>query len=249
MAAGTGVTGPLRLRDLKSVATGRQCYVFVHPLDASLIVKVITPDYAWKRSRRGGYYGRWHKNFVRRHLNFVRVGPFLGFLRELREHLAVRAVSDVPIRHMQSVVGLVETDMGLGLVSRAVRTADGKLAPNLATLLKNDLFDASARRHLDEFIEWLLGSPVVICDLNPGNIVYGYTAESGQHFVLIDGIGEKNFLPFSSLSARLNRRSKLRRIRRLIDRIEALQPTVSAAPRENRKGGGGLAEAGAGPGD
>ena len=54
-----------------------------------------------------------------------------------------------------------------------------------------------------------------------GNIVYGYTPQYGEHFVIIDGLGDKNAIPFSSISARLNRMGKMRRIRRLNQQIAA----------------------------
>jgi hypothetical protein len=223
------VKNVLAVKHLTPVGGGRQCHVFVHPDDPGLIVKVVTADYVRKRSREGNYYNRWHKNYIRKHHNHVRVGPYLGFLRELREHLAVQASGEPLPRHMQALVGFAETDLGLGLVSRAVRGKDGALAPNLLTLLREDRFDTTARRHLEQFFDWLLASPVVTCDLNMGNLVYGNDPDVGDLFVMIDGIGEKNWLPFSSISRRMNRMSKLRRIGRLQAKIEAF---------ERQRGGG-----------
>jgi hypothetical protein len=213
----------LRLKHLSPVATGRERHVFIHPDDPDLIVKVVTADYVHKRSRAGDYYGRWYKNFTRAYLNFIRVGPFIGFLRETREQLAVIAAEGKIPRRLQSIVGLVATDMGVGLVSRAVRDADGALAPNLTMLVEQDRFDATARQKLDEFCQWLLDSAVVIADLNPGNLLYGYEPVQGHLFVMVDGIGEKNFIPIHSISRRFNRASKLRRIHRLRQKIARLE--------------------------
>jgi hypothetical protein len=213
----------LALSHLEPAAIGRQRYVFVHPSDPDLIVKVTTEGYI---ERRRGLIGKWYKNWHRRRL---RSRHFLVFLREIREHLALRAAGPELPPHVQSVVGFVETDMGLGLVSRAVRGRDGKLAPTLTALLRDGRFDDHARRKLDEFFAWLIDSPVVIGDLNVGNLVYGYDRAVGDHFVVIDGLGDKNIIPLNSISRSLNRMSKLRRVERINAAIARLQPKAPAA--------------------
>ena len=212
----------LHLKHLKPVAIGRQRYVFVHPHDPGLIVKVVTEGYVARRSNKGGRpYKRWHKNCIRARHHQV-------FLREIKEHLALRAAESALSRYVQEIVGFVETDVGMGVMSRAVRDRSGNLAPTLRTLLEEGRFDETGRRHLDEFFEWLLRSVVVIGDLNAGNLVYGFDPENGDHFVVIDGIGDKNIIPLSSMSMRLNRMSKQRRIRRINQEIASLAPTLGA---------------------
>jgi hypothetical protein len=118
-------------------------------------------------------------------------------------------------------------------VSRAVRDRDGILAPTLRKLLEAGRFDDKARRHLDEFFDWLLRSVVIIGDLNAGNLVYGYDPANGDHFVVIDGIGDKNIIPLSSMSLRLNRMSKERRIRRINEEIARTAPTLAVSAALN----------------
>ena len=215
----------LALKDLKPIAVGKQRAVFVHPFDRDLIVKVPTASYV---SRRAGIRGKWYKKW---HKKFLRSRHFLVFLRELREHLALRAAMPQLPRYVQAIVGFAETDLGMGLVSRAVRSRDGELAPTLKRMLQQGAFDEAARRHLGEFFDWLLESPVIVGDLNVGNLVYGYDPGHGHYFAVIDGLGEKNLLPLNSLSSRLNRRSKLRRIRRLERTVARLsKPVPNAAP-------------------
>lgn len=215
----------LAVRHLEPAAIGRQRYVFVHPSDPGLIVKVPTEGYVDRRSgKTGKKYKRWHRRRLRSRHNLV-------YLREIREHLALRAAASELPPHVQVIVGLVETDMGLGLVSRAVRGRDGELAPTLATLLGDGRFDDKARRKLDAFFAWLLESPVVVGDLNVGNIVYGHDPAFGDHFVIIDGLGDKNVIPLNSVSPLLNRMSKSRRIDRLHADIARLHPVRAAAAK------------------
>jgi hypothetical protein len=229
----------LHLKHLKPVAIGRQRYVFVHPDDPGLIVKVVTEAYVQRRSNKGGRpYKRWYKNYIRSRHHQV-------FLREVKEHLALRAAERSLPRYVQEIVGFAETDVGMGVVSRAVRDRSGNLAPTLRTLLEEGRFDDSVRGHLDEFFDWLLQSVVVIGDLNAGNIVHGYDPANGDHFVVIDGIGDKNIIPLSSMSMRLNRMSKQRRIGRINREIARLAPALgaAAAPRGRSVPREGLAEA------
>jgi len=225
------MTNTLALKDREPAAIGRQRYVFVHPDDPDLIIKVPTEGYVARRSEIGG---RRHKRWIKKYL---RSRHYQVFLRELREQLALRATGEQLPRHVQTITGFVETDMGMGVVSRAVRTREGALAPALPQLIAQGRFTAAARRHLEEFYEWLLASPVVVGDLNIGNIVYGYTPEHGEHFVIIDGLGDKNAIPFSSISARLNRMGKRRRIRRLNQEIASSLPGNSHGHAPARSGG------------
>ncbi len=195
----------LKLQHLRPVAAGSTRYVYRHPEDPDLVVKVIRPELV---ARRFGENAR-----IR--LSRRRYRQFLVFLREVREHLAAHAHGEADRGFLQSVVGFAETDMGLGLVARAVRGGDGDFAPTLETLVCEGRFTEAMRRDLERFVEEIRASEVVVSDLNTPNIVYGSDAEGGCRFVLIDGLGEKTLIPIRSLSRRLNRLGKEKRIRRL----------------------------------
>jgi hypothetical protein len=213
------MTEILALKHLTPIAAGKQRYVFRHPINPGLIVKVPHEDYA---RRKAGIGGRWYKP-VRRYRHF------LVFLRELREHLALRAVNPQIPRFIQTIVGFVETDLGLGLVTRAIHGHDGDLAPNLRTLLLEGRFTEAMRGELQVFFDWLVASPVILGDLHIGNLVYAYEPGYGGYFAVVDGIGEKNVIPLNSLSPRLNRRSKERKIRRVKRQIETLRSQARKA--------------------
>ena len=210
---------------LQPIGNGSQRTVFVYPDDPSLIVKVPHARYVERRS--GRYSWRWYKKYWRRRL---RTRHFIVFLREINEQFAVRAVCSGIPPHMQTILGFVETDLGMGLVCRCVRGKGGELAPTLRSVVLEGRFDQSARRHLEEFFAWLLDSPLIVSDLNLGNIVYGHDPEKGALFVVVDGIGDKNLIPLSSLSRRLNKMAKQRRIRRLRAEVKSLLRLDRIAP-------------------
>jgi hypothetical protein len=209
----------LALKHLTPLPTGSQRYVFRHPLDPELIVK-IPRESGGADARRAG--GAWYKLPTR-------YRQFRSFMREMREQIAVRAAAPELPRHMQIIVGFAETDLGFGLVSRAVTGRDGELAPNLRDLLLQDRFTDEVRADLDAFFAWMLASPVVLGDVHIGNLVYGYEPAVGNYFVIVDGIGDKNVIPLNSLSPLLNRMSKRRRIRRIEAKIARLRERVAAA--------------------
>lgn len=200
----------LKLTDHEPLSHGRSRLVFEHPDDRDLLVKVIRPEVV---DDRYGSNAKWYKK--RR-----RFGKFVSYFREIQEFLAVHEQHGEDLPFLQRIVGFARTDMGLGLVVAAVRWTDGTLAPNLATLIKEDRLDEAAERALDVFFNNLLECPVVISDLNLGNVVYTYSEGHGYHFVLIDGIGNNSLLPFKIISKRINRRSKLGRFEFLRMRME-----------------------------
>jgi len=220
----TLLSRPVAIGQLQPIGRGSQRYVFVHPDDPGMIVKVPHEQYVARRS--GVYSWRWYKKYWRRRL---RTRHFIVFFREVKEHLAVRAAGPAIPPHMQTIIGFVETDLGMGLVCHCIRTDNGALAPTLRTIVQENRFDQQVERDLDAFFAWLLGSPIVVSDINSRNLVYGHNPQHGNLFVLIDGIGEKNLVPLSSMSPWLNKKAKQRRIQRLRAEIETLRHQALAS--------------------
>jgi hypothetical protein len=199
----------LRLADESPVAKGRMRLVFRHPHDPSLLVKVIRPEVI---DQRWGSGMPWYKK--RR-----RYGQYVSFIRETEEYIAGCAQHGSSVPFAQKITGYVETDMGLGMVMEAALDADGKLAPTLAKLALDKLFDEGMRAELHRFTEALIASDIIVADLNPANIVRAFTPEQGHHFVIIDGLGISTILPFKQISRAINRASKRKRVAALWERV------------------------------
>jgi len=204
---------PIKLKDTQPIAQGRMRYVYPHPGDPDLVIKIIRPDVI---DQRWGSGQKWYK--ARR-----RFGQYISYMREIAEYVAAHARYGRNPLFAQQVVGLAETDLGLGLVLKAVRGKDGGLAPSVTTMLVNGTFDAAAEKALEKFIQELLESDIIVADLHGGNMVYAYDEERGHHFVMIDGLGQSNILPFKSVFRSFNRRSKLRHIARLRSRMDEIR--------------------------
>lgn len=205
----------IALRALQPLARGHKRLVYQHPLDDDLLIKVMSHA----AGRRWGAGARWYK--LER-----RPGIYLGFYREVGEYLCVRATLPGPPPFIQRIVGFVETDLGLGLVVEKLRDQEGRLAPQLRSLVLRGGFSEEVARELDRLTEALLAHDVVLAKLNVRNVLRAWDA-SGSRLVIIDGFGSKLAIPIDRLSKRVNRMRTLRKARTLradIDKLLAGRP-------------------------
>jgi hypothetical protein len=197
----------LRLDDAARIAKGSKRWVFVHPDDPSLLVKVMRPDVS-------AHLPALIRFARRRYLDFAITA------RELREHRRVSAPENGPAWFLQKILGVVDTNHGPGLVVRAERGRDGDFARTLRQVALSGQFGPQAKEDLAAFLTALQVSPVVAGDLQTHNVVYSWTPERGDHFVLIDGIGDKTWVPLQRLSGAFNRMKKARYAARLTAKAE-----------------------------
>lgn len=202
----------LVLKDAEVVAAGSTRNVYRHPDNSSLLVKVIRPSAIEEKFGSGA---PWYKFKRRRYRHLI------AYLREIREQIAVHAAGGEYPPFLQKIVGIAETDMGMGFVVEAVLGRDGNFAPTVAELIRRGQFDRPTRVKLDQFLDELVASPVIVADLNPSNVVLGFTPEKGEHFVMIDGIGFKNIIPLERMSAYANRWGKARKASQFRAAVEA----------------------------
>jgi len=204
----------LELSRTEPLAVGHLRYVFQHPENPAYLIKVMRADAVDARIVNG----RWYKRLPR-------TREYIGYVRELKEYIAsqVRPHSrNAPIARM---IGLVDTDLGLGLVAEKVVGPDGGLARTLAALYAEHRgFDESLERELDVFYRGLIDANVIVGDMHAWNIVFGSDSRGGPRLILIDGFGEKNIIPMSSMSRRFNARNTARLYRRMRAQAIALVP-------------------------
>ena len=211
-------TAVIRLRHDKPRAGGSQRLVFDHPDDPGLLIKVM-------RDPSGVL--RWYKRRLK-----SRYGQFRSALREIEEYVALQAGAPGNVDLVERVVGIVETDMGLGLAVEALRDRAGNLAPTLADVLRQGAFTPAVEAKLDHFLARVLATDLVAYDTKARNIVYAYDPTTGEErFVLVDGMGERLTLPLNVLSRRLNRFNKGRRVNRL--RREIAGTLATLPPRQD----------------
>jgi hypothetical protein len=204
----------ISLNETHFVTNGGRCLVYRDPENENLLIKVVNPKYRERNTRK--------VRLVRRIPAINRYRLSKCYIRELVESVRLR-FSDhyVPTTCIQHVVGLVDTNFGFGLVVRAELDREGKCAKTLKTLIQTNQFNEHVQKKLEEFYQSLANCDVAVSDCAPPNLVYAYDDIEGEHFVLIDGIGEKTLIPILRMSAYLRKKSRLRQIEKLKQRVTA----------------------------
>lgn len=187
------------------IKSGGEKLVFLHPLQPGQLIKIVNPRYI------SYMYKTWP--ILTR---FRRLSHYWFYLKELTEHIAARARGVPDLHHLQNITGLVDTDLGLGMVMEAVLRRDGQLAHTLGDLLENGGFGAAEQAAFTEFCCWLTKAPLIVRDLSVHNLVWH---EQGQYFVVIDGVGGKARPTLRSFSSRYNLRSNRLKVEKLQRRV------------------------------
>ncbi|CAM3730138.1 PhoP regulatory network protein YrbL [Bordetella sputigena] len=198
----------LELAGLRPIASGAERLVYQHPYDPSLLVKVIDfPAMAEHLSTRP--LRRWRKNHQRE-------GAYRNHVAELAEYTAAQNVAagrwKVP---MARVLGLAQTDMGLGLLVEKITDGKGGLAPTVEQIVREQGLGEKLARELDYFFDTLADHHIILNDVSARNVVMGENADGEPGLYLIDGFGSKQAVPVFAYSKTLNRQRILRKYQRL----------------------------------
>lgn len=202
----------LMLRSDVPVAHGHKRFIFQHPADPALLVKVMQPDVV--EQRWGASSKRpWYKT-SRRYRQYT------SLRRELSEYLAAAAKFPDGVPVLQRFAGIVDTDYGVGVVVEKLVGRDGELAPTLARLACGGGVTPELLQKLAQFEDELIRYDIVIGKLHAHNMVLAVRGGE-ERFVVIDGYGEAALIPVHTWSARINAvhiRSRLKRVIRKLDK-------------------------------
>ncbi len=204
------------LRHSEPVASGSRHLIFQHPSAVDLLVKIHRPAAA----------PRWYKLHRRLY------GPAIGFTREIREQLLVWSRCNEHPEFLNRIVGICETDLGIGMMVQRLDDESGSLAENLTTMIDRGKFDAEKKTALAAFLDRLLASPLYFDDLHAANIVYAFDRKRGRyHFVLVDGIGHKTLIPVARFIPFLENRRRKGQLALLINEIAYVESRAHAAQK------------------
>ena len=163
----------------------REC--FAHPDDPARCIKVVVSGTIDENRREAGYYSR----LARRGICWDMLTRFYG---------------------------LVPTNLGEGAVFDLVRDYDNTVSRTLAHYLEStaltERYGAVIRQALVALQAYLLRNRVITMTLKPKNILFQRAAESAGKLVIVDNIGNSDFLPIADYSAFFARRKIQRKWRR-----------------------------------
>lgn len=196
------------LSDKEPVASGKKRIVFEHPENTDYLIKVYRNHI--KQAKQSLY---------QRHYN--RYTYLSGFLREIREYILLKSDNQSPLTgHIPKIIGLIDTDLGLGLTVQKLVNNKGDLAVNLRELTRSQCLSQELQKKLDDFFYALVQSNIVIGDLNIRNIVLAYHDKEGYKFYLVDGLGDKTFIPMKRYCKTIRKSYKSKRIKIIGRRVK-----------------------------
>ncbi len=124
--------------------------------------------------------------------------------------------------HVPEFFGSVETDLGLGIVTRIFRNFDGKFPRNLEQEVPLGV-DAILMEGLTEFKHWLRQELVVTRDLLPHNIIVVRDSADHCRLMIVDGLGNSEWIPVSTWFRSFARRKVERKIAKFKRRVDLLR--------------------------
>jgi len=153
-------------------------------------------------------------------------------LRELRYYSGLQR-RDVDFTHLTRCLGLIDTNLGEGVMFDLVRDDDGRVSKSLDYYLaQNDrrindwVVDEIERLRQDLYEQW-----IVFYDLNPNNILVQRVSYKEYRLVVIDGVGDGHIIPLANYSPAYARRKLVQLWNRCYHQWYGAFPTVVRALR------------------
>lgn len=114
----------------------------------------------------------------------------LSYFRFLKKH-------GVPFTHLPAFGGVVKVEGYIGFEQEAVLNADGSLAENLEEYFKKHSTDSiPLKALLADLYAYMYEYNILPCDLNVTNVLVQFTKD-GPKLILVDGIGNTDFIPLA----------------------------------------------------
>lgn len=203
--------GKIPLAGRTPLAKGGYRRIYQHPYFENLLIKVISMVTLEHYERRSA----WYKGLRRsRGYHYV--------FREIDEYLALRLRNKHELPFLQKFNGIIDTDLGLGVVVEKIKGRDGKLAPSVTSLVREKGFAPDLRKMLLRLRNDVIKHHVIFTDVSGNNIVVARGKRGRDRLVIIDGLGDRLWLPVNVISARINRLNRIRHFDRAIAKLERI---------------------------
>lgn len=125
---------------------------------------------------------------------------------------------DLAYTHIPRFHGFVETTLGRGGVFDLIRDeTTGEISKSLKHYIRSGEVTADNPLWLEahrKYMKTLYDEAVIIRDFNPGNVCVRLMRDGGYHFVTIDGIGHRDFIPLCDFFPCVARRKLRRQVNR-----------------------------------
>lgn len=177
----------LSLGSASLIGKGRHRECFEHPANPGRCIKVVVAGHINENRREARYYAM----LDRRGISWEMLTVFHG---------------------------LVETNRGEGAVFDLVRDGNGAVSKTLRQYLENEVlsvqYGEAIRVAMPALRGYLLQHLIVTKTLKPANIVFQRTASGDGKLVVVDNVGNSDFVPLSKYSSTFARLKIVRKWRR-----------------------------------
>jgi len=135
--------------------------------------------------------------------------------------------------------GLIETNKGAGAVFDLIRDFDGEVSKTLEHYLSTESLDSTENPGISQaisvFKQELYRQSIITMTLSPKNIMYKKTAANEGRLILIDNIGNSDFIPICNYIDSLAKKKITRKLLRFEQTVlkmcahnDALQQSLSS---------------------
>ena len=186
-----------KINDLKQIGKGCSKIVFQHPHDQNKVIKIMNPE---RVSKFGGFNN--HSKFKQRFAQ----GIYRHFRRELIQYLQLCKLhykANSFVFPVETPYGFVETNQGIGLVVEKI-VSPNQQGVTLYELCEQHLFEEKHEIALKYFFDACCDLHIVFGEVNIAGIMYTEQRNNKPEFVLVDGMGEKLFIPLRAMSKKIN---------------------------------------------
>lgn len=173
--------------------------VYPCPWDDTKVIKIIKPHHA---QADGGFKGQ---SKLRRSLF---QGVYRQFRREIIQYLQLCKThygTGKFLFPIETPHGFIHTDKGLGLLVEKITAPDGKCW-TLNAIASGPGLEPKHLQALNQFFDDCVRMHVVFARINTDAFLYTENRNGGPEFVLVDGIGDKLFIPIRAMSRRISAR-------------------------------------------
>lgn len=203
----------LALGDAEPLVRATTMFVFAHPTRPGRLVKVFNPKRLTEKQRQSM---PWYKR-DRRH------GTFQFLVRSMTEYLAYQCRGNASLGILPTIYELVQTEYGFGMVVERIEDYDHQLSPTLKTVVLREGLTPQLVALVNEICDVMAERHIIVSDFHANNFLVVENPQGTRRLVVIDGLGDRNIVPLSTLSQAWNARRIRERQQHMLDKLAGLK--------------------------
>jgi len=203
---------PVVLSDDLFIAEGAGRRVYRHPSHDGQIIKIQKASRKKRFRKLRAFFDRNKRRFPTIKLSWVEVDEYAAM---------VSRTKCVPDFYTQ-FRGFIETDQGIGCIFDMVQTPNGELAPTLSEFALKHPNEPQIVQAIETLWDEIVRFRVVVWDPNFSNLLVAGSLETGIHLVIVDGLGERTYIPIKGLFDREFRKYCKKRRAKMLEKYELL---------------------------